>query len=113
MGTNPWTIENANRVSILQQRQQCIDRNLCFPLDPDDYNPPELKNVSLQSIRESRPDFKDFESCPEKALTLFHVNTGIAHYDFSDREQLKQDIGNEELTEQDRERITNNVHERR
>ena len=72
-----------------EKRNEEIPRNehetLPATKERNEFEPVELSELTFQDIRSSQLEFSDFERDVNKALLLFHLNTGIAHFDKSDR----------------------------
>ena len=76
-------------------------------VDPGTYDPPALRDVTINSIRDGTDewDFSRFEQDPYEALLLHHLNRGITQFNFSDEDELIEDIRSEALTEDEVEEI--------
>ena len=82
------------------QRIRYCSLGLHKPLDPHTYDPPALREVTINSVRDGSDewDFRKFEQDPYEALLLHHLNRGITQFNFSDEDELIEDIRSEALT---------------
>ena len=83
-----------NQVTRENQRRRYCGLGLHNPVDPGTYDPPALRDVTINSIRDGTDewDFSRFEQDPYEALLLHHLNRGITQFNFSDEDELIEDI---------------------
>ena len=96
-----------NQVTRENQRRRYCGLGLHNPVDPGTYDPPALRDVTINSIRDGTDewDFSRFEQDPYEALLLHQLNRGITQFNFSDEDELIEDIRSEALTEDEVEEI--------